>query len=73
MTFLKEEEVFPTVTDSDASKILEDSSKLSVPTILKEEAHEANNANVVADGKRKLSDDQAEKKVPSLYSFYIFI
>ncbi|WJX19144.1 hypothetical protein P8452_08864 [Trifolium repens] len=63
MTFLKEEEVFPIVTDSDASKIVEDSSELSVSaTSLKEETKEANNTSVVADGKRKLSDKPEEKK-----------
>ncbi|RDY05479.1 HIV Tat-specific factor 1-like protein, partial [Mucuna pruriens] len=63
MTFLEEEEVFPTITDSDASEKFEDSSKLSVsvPT-LKEEANEENNTNVVADRKRKLSDKQTDKK-----------
>ncbi|PNY06988.1 hiv tat-specific factor 1-like protein [Trifolium pratense] len=63
MTFLKEEEVFPIVTDSDASKIVEDSSELSVPaTSLKQEINEANNTSVLADGKRKLSDKPEEKK-----------
>ena len=61
MTFLQEEEVFPTVTGSDASEKLEDSSKLSASAeCLKEEP---NNTNVVTDGKRKLSDKPAEKKV----------
>ncbi|TKY52034.1 HIV Tat-specific factor 1-like [Spatholobus suberectus] len=62
MTFLQEEEVFPT-TNSDASEKFEDNSKLIVSTpSLKEEANEANNTNVVADGKRKLSDKQTDKK-----------
>lgn len=64
MTFLQEEEVFPTITDTDASEKLEDSSKLSVSVpSLKEEANEANNTNVLADGKRKLSDKETDKKV----------
>lgn len=71
MTFLEEEEVFPIITDSDASEKLEDSSKLSVPaTSSKEEANEANeanNTNKVEDGKRKLSDKQADKKVCSFF------
>ena len=66
MTFLQEEEVFPTLTDSNASLKLEESSTLdSSATSIKEEA---NNFNKVADekkdGKRKLSDKQADKKVP---------
>lgn len=73
MTFLQEEEVFPTVTDSDASEKVEDSSKLSVSvTSLKDEANEANNTNVVADGKRKLSDKEADKKVSSLCPSYLY-
>jgi HIV Tat-specific factor 1 len=72
MTFLKEEEVFPIVTDSDASKIVEDSSELSVSaTSLKEETKEANNTSVVADGKRKLSDKPEEKKVCVICLTYI--
>lgn len=63
MTFLKEEEVFPIVTDSDASKIVEDSSKSSVSaTSIKEETTEAKNTSVVAVGKRKHSDKPEEKK-----------
>ncbi|KAL2325267.1 hypothetical protein Fmac_024325 [Flemingia macrophylla] len=66
MTFLQEEEVFPTIPDSDTSEKLEDSSTLSVSVpSLKEEANETNeakNTNVVADGKRKLSDKQTDKK-----------
>nr|XP_012569991.1 splicing factor U2AF-associated protein 2 isoform X3 [Cicer arietinum] len=66
MTFLKEEEVFPIVTDSDASKVVEDSSELSVTAASsKEETNEANNTSMVADGKRKLSDKQDEKKEPN--------
>lgn len=63
MTFLQEEEVFPTIPDSDASEKLEDSSKLfvSAPS-LKEEVNEEKNTDVVADGKRKLSDKQTDKK-----------
>ncbi|CAJ1976332.1 unnamed protein product [Sphenostylis stenocarpa] len=63
MTFLQEEEVFPTITNSDASEKFEDGSKLVVSEpSLKEEANEANNTNVVAGGKRKLSDQQTDKK-----------
>ncbi|KAK7269053.1 hypothetical protein RIF29_21768 [Crotalaria pallida] len=60
MTFLQEEEVFPTVTDLETSEKLEDSSKLSVSAVpLKEEA---DNTDTAADKKRKLSDKPAEKK-----------
>lgn len=66
MTFLQEEEVFPTITDSDASEKLEDSSILSVsePSLKEEanEANEANNTSAVAGGKRKFSDKQTDKK-----------
>ncbi|KAK7356793.1 hypothetical protein VNO80_16070 [Phaseolus coccineus] len=69
MTFLQEEEVFPTITNSDASEKFEDSSKLGVSDpSLKEEVNEENKANeandisVVAGGKRKLSDQQTDKK-----------
>ncbi|XP_027365394.1 splicing factor U2AF-associated protein 2 isoform X2 [Abrus precatorius] len=63
MTFLQEEEVFPTITDPEASEKFEDSSKLSVSAdSLKEEANEANNTNVVVDGKRKHPDKQTDKK-----------
>jgi len=74
MTFLKEEEVFPIVTDSDASKIVEDSSKSSVSaTSVKEETTEANNTSVVADGKRKHSDKPEEKKVSAaICSSYLY-
>ncbi|XP_058770658.1 splicing factor U2AF-associated protein 2 [Vicia villosa] len=62
MTFLKEEEVFPTVPDSDTSKIVEDSSELNVSaTALKEESKEES-TDMVADRKRKLSDKPEEKK-----------
>ncbi|KAL1340059.1 hypothetical protein AAHE18_U090700 [Arachis hypogaea] len=60
MTFLEEEEVFPTVTGSDASEKLEDTSKLTAPSEPLNE--DPNNTNVVTDGKRKLSDKPAEKK-----------
>ncbi|KAF1878514.1 hypothetical protein Lal_00047183 [Lupinus albus] len=60
MTFLHEEEVFPTVTDLEASEKFEDSSKLSVSAVpLKEEA---NNTDVADNKKRKLPDKPAEKK-----------
>ncbi|CAL0299972.1 unnamed protein product [Lupinus luteus] len=60
MTFLHEEEVFPTVTDLEASEKFEDSSKLSVSAVpLKEEA---NNTDMENDKKRKLPDKPAEKK-----------
>lgn len=73
MTFLKEEEVFPIVTDSDASKVVEDSSELSVTAASsKEETNEANNTSMVADGKRKLSDKQDEKKVSPICSSYLY-
>ncbi|ESW15964.1 hypothetical protein PHAVU_007G117900 [Phaseolus vulgaris] len=69
MTFLQEEEVFPTITNSDASEKFEDSSKLGVSDpSLKEEVNNANKTNeandisVVAGGKRKLSDQQTDKK-----------
>lgn len=76
MTFLKEEEVFPTVTDSAGSEKFEDSSKSSVSEApLKEEVTEANDTNVVAAGKRKLSDSsdkQAEKKVSPLFQSCLY-
>ncbi|XP_019427746.1 PREDICTED: splicing factor U2AF-associated protein 2-like isoform X2 [Lupinus angustifolius] len=60
MTFLHEEEVFPKVTDLEASEKFEDSSKLSVSAVpLKEEA---NNTNMADDKKRKLPDKPPEKK-----------
>ncbi|BAT94888.1 hypothetical protein LR48_Vigan747s001900 [Vigna angularis] len=66
MTFLQEEEVFPTITNSDASEKIEDSSELVVsdPSLKEEpnETNETNNASVVAGGKRKLSDQQTDKK-----------
>ncbi|KAL5138964.1 HIV Tat-specific factor 1 [Glycine soja] len=63
MTFLEEEEVFPTIPISDASEKFEDSPKLSVSVPpLKEETNEANNTNVVSGEKRKLSDQQTDKK-----------
>lgn len=65
MTFLQEEEVFPAVTDSDASEKFKDSATLSVSADSSKE--EANNTNMVADGKRKLSDKQADKKVLLLF------
>ncbi|CAI8603221.1 unnamed protein product [Vicia faba] len=62
MTFLKEEEVFPTVPDSDAPKVVEDSSELNdSATSLKEETKEES-TDIVANGKRKLSDKPEEKK-----------
>lgn len=71
MTFLQEEEVFPTITNSDASEKIEDSSELVISDpSLKEEANETNetnNASVVAGGKRKLSDQQTDKKVPLFF------
>lgn len=70
MTFLKEEEVFPTVPDSDTSKIVEDSSELNVSaTALKEESKEES-TDMVADRKRKLSDKPEEKKVSIIWSSY---
>lgn len=73
MTFLEEEEVFPTLTSSEASEKFEDSSTLSVSAAsLKEEA---NTTNMVEDekrdGKRKLSDKQTDKKVASLCILFI--
>jgi len=68
MTFLEEEEVFPTIPISDASEKFEDSPKLSVSVPpLKEETNEANNTNVVSGEKRKLSDQQTDKKVPLFF------
>ncbi|KAG4919692.1 hypothetical protein JHK85_057973 [Glycine max] len=60
MTFLEEEEVFPTIPNSDASEKFEDSPKLSVsvPPLKEEE----NNTNVISGGKRMLSDQQTDKK-----------
>ncbi|XP_061342617.1 splicing factor U2AF-associated protein 2 [Gastrolobium bilobum] len=69
MTFLQEEEVFPKVPDSEASEKFEDSSKLSVSTASSKEEenkeskeNKENNTNAIADGKRKLSDTEADKK-----------
>lgn len=71
MTFLKEEEVFPTVPDSDASKVVEESSELNVSaTSLKEETKEES-TDMVANGKRKLSDKPEEKKVSIICSSYL--
>ncbi|KAF7817725.1 splicing factor U2AF-associated protein 2 [Senna tora] len=63
MTFLQEEEVFPSLTGSDDSLKIEDDSKLSISVASTKE--EVNMTNVVegkSDGKRKLSDKQDEKK-----------
>ncbi|KAK7278293.1 hypothetical protein RJT34_23319 [Clitoria ternatea] len=63
MTFLKEDEVFPTITIPDTSENIEDDSKASVSAdSLKDETNEAINTNVEADKKRKLSDKPTEKK-----------
>jgi len=79
MTFLQEEEVFPTITNSDASEKFEDSSKLGVSDpSLKEEVNNANKTNeandisVVAGGKRKLSDQQTDKKVPLFFPYCLY-
>lgn len=65
MTFLEEEEVFPSVTDLDAS-VKDDDSKLSSSVAsLKEEVNITNTeAEGKKDGKRKISDIQDDKKVP---------
>lgn len=77
MTFLQEEEVFPTITDSDASEKLEDSSKLSVsePSLKEEanEANEANNTSAVAGGKRKFPDKQTDKKVNFFFPSCLYV
>lgn len=68
---MQEEEVFPTITNSDASEKLEESSELGVsdPSLKEEtnETNETNNTSVVAGGKRKLSDQQTDKKVPLFF------
>lgn len=83
MTFLQEEDVFPSLTDSEASVKLEDGSNLDNSAASTKE--EANITNVVGevkrDGKRKLSDNKDDKKVPLPVSscvfrrhpFYIFV
>ncbi|KAI4302074.1 hypothetical protein L6164_035291 [Bauhinia variegata] len=63
MTFSQEEEVFPVLTGSDPSTKYEDSSTLHVsaaPT--KEGENNTNKEDRKKDGKRKLSDKQADKK-----------
>ena len=69
MTFLEEEEVFPTIPNSDASEKFEDSPKLSVsvPPLKEEE----NNTNVISGGKRMLSDQQTDKKVRLFFPSYL--
>lgn len=74
MTFLEEEEVFPSLTGIDAS-VKDDGSKLSSSVASSKE--EVNITNIGAegmkDGKRKLSDKQDDKKVPLFHLVYLKI
>ncbi|KAK7310268.1 hypothetical protein RJT34_07676 [Clitoria ternatea] len=73
MTFLKEDEVFLTITIPDASENIEDDSKASVSAdSLKDETNEVINTNVEADKKRKLSDKPTEKKVLPLFQSCLY-